>query len=81
MSAHLAAEQLDEVVLDCGYRADLLVSECILVENKTVDGIHPVHRAQLLTYLKPSGRFIGFLINWKVVRIKVGIQRMTWHER
>ena len=80
MSAHLAAEQLDEVVLDCGYRADLWVDECILVENKTVDGIHPVHRAQLLTYLKLSGRSIGFPINWKVARIKDGIQHMIWHE-
>ncbi len=71
----------NEVVLDCGYRADLLVDECILVENKTVDAIHPVHRAQLLTYLKLSGRSIGFLINWKVPRIKDGIQRMIWRER
>jgi GxxExxY protein len=70
-----------EVVFECGYRVDLLVDECILVENKTVDGIHPVHRAQLLTYLKLSGRSIGFLINWKVTRIKDGIQRMVWHER
>jgi GxxExxY protein len=70
-----------EVVLDCGYRADLLVDECILVENRTVDMIHPVHRAHLLTYLKLSGRSIGFLINWKVPRIKDGIQRMIWHER
>jgi GxxExxY protein len=70
-----------EVVLDCAYRADLLVDECILVENKTVDVIHPVHRAQLLTYLKLSGRSIGFLINWKVPRIKDGIQRMIWSER
>jgi GxxExxY protein len=93
--AHLAAGQLDsvmdreeaarhivdsypypirykEVVLDCGYRADLLV---------TVDVIHPVHRAQLLTYLKLSGRSIGFLINWKVPRIKDGIQRMIRRER
>jgi GxxExxY protein len=70
-----------EVVLDCGYRADLLVDECILVENKTVDAIHPVHRAQLLTYLKLSGRSIGFLINWKVPRIKDGIQRMIWQKR
>ena len=70
-----------DVVLDCGYRADLLVDECILVENKTVDVIHPVHRAQLLTYLKLSGRSIGFLINWKVARIKDGIQRMIWHEQ
>jgi GxxExxY protein len=41
-------------VLDCGYRADLLVDECILVENKTVDAIHPVHRAQ--PYLSQAER-------------------------
>ena len=70
-----------EVVLDCGYRVDLLVDECILVENKTVDAIHPVHRAQLLTYLKLSGHSIGFLLNWKVLCIKDGIQRMIWRER
>ena len=70
-----------EVVLDGGYRADLLVDGCILVENKTVDATHPVHRAQLLTYLKLSGRSIGFLFNWKVQRIKHGIERMTWSER
>ena len=70
-----------EVVLDCGYRADLLVDDCILVENKTVDAIHPVHRAQLLTYLNLSGRSIGFLLNWKVMRIKNGIQRMIRQKR
>jgi len=70
-----------EVVLDCGYRADLLVDECILVENKTVDAIHPIHRAQLLPCLKLSGRSIGFLLNWKVRRIKHGIQRMIWQKR
>ena len=58
-----------------------LVDECILVENKTVDAIHPVHRAQLLTYLKLSGHSIGFLLNWKVTRIKHEIQRMIWQER
>jgi GxxExxY protein len=68
-------------VLDCGYRADLLVDECILVENKTVDAIHPVHRAQLLACLKLSERSIGFQINWKVTRIKDGIQRMIRQKR
>jgi GxxExxY protein len=72
--------QYKGIAFDCGYRADLLVDECILVENKTVDAIHPVHRAQLLTYLKLSGCSIGFLINWKVSRIKDGIQRIIWHE-
>jgi GxxExxY protein len=50
-----------EVILDRGYRAELLVDECILVENKAVEGMHPVHRAQLITYRKLSGRSIGFL--------------------
>ena len=68
MSAHLAALQLDRV----------MDKE---VENKTVDAIHPVHRAQLLTYLKLSGRSIDFLINWKVPRIKDGIQRMIRQKR
>jgi GxxExxY protein len=54
-----------EVMLDCGYRADPLVGECILVENKAVDGIHPFHRTQLLTYLKLSGHSIGFLMDGK----------------
>jgi len=66
-----------EVVLDSGYRADLLVDEGILVENKTVDAIHPIHRARLLSCLKLSGRSIGFLLNWTVTRIKHGIQRMV----
>jgi len=70
-----------DVVLDCRYRDDLLFDECILVGTKTVDGIHPVHRAQLLTCLKLIGHFIGFLINWKASRIKDGIQGMIWRER
>jgi GxxExxY protein len=53
----------------------------MLIENKIVDVIHPVHRTQLLTYLKLSGCSIGFPINWKVLRIKDGIQRMIWRER
>jgi hypothetical protein len=46
-----------------------------------VDAIHPVHRAQLHACLKLSGRSIGFLINWKVTRIKDGIQRMIRQKR
>jgi hypothetical protein len=44
----------------------------------TVDTIQPIHQAQLLTYLKLSGCALGFLVNWKVVRIKDGIRRMIW---
>ena len=70
-----------EVVLDCGYRADLLVDDCILVENKTVDEIHPVHRTRLLNDLKLSGHSIGLLLNWKVPRIRHGKERMIWQNR
>ncbi len=70
------------VSIDAGYRADMKVDGSIIVENKTVDAILPIHRAQLLTYLKLSGCRVGFLINWKVTRIKDGIERMIWnHER
>jgi hypothetical protein len=54
----------------------LILDGCILVENKTADAIHPIHRAQLLTYFKLSEHFIGFFLNWKVTHIKHGIRRM-----
>ncbi len=58
------------------YRADLLIQKCVIVENKTVDTLLPIHVAQLLTYLKLTGCELGFLINWKVVLIKEGIRRI-----
>lgn len=66
-----------ELSLDVGYRVDLIVEECILVENKCVEKILPVHEAQLLTYLKLSQMQLGFLLNWNVPRIKDGIKRMV----
>ena len=70
--------QYDGIRIESGYRLDLLVAGKIVVENKTVDQILPIHQAQLLTYLKLSGCSLGFLLNWKVRRIKDGIQRMVW---
>jgi len=52
----------------------------LAVPNKAVDQILPIHQAQLLTYLKLSGCPLGFLLNWKVKRIKDGIQRMVWRQ-
>jgi GxxExxY protein len=73
--------QYDGIAIGSAYRVDLLVADKIIVENKTVDKILPIHQAQLLTYLKLSGCSLGFLLNWKVKRIKDGIQRMVWrHE-
>ncbi len=70
--------QYDGIQIDSSYRVDLRVAGKIIVENKTVDQILPIHQAQLLTYLKLSGCPLGFLLNWKVRRIRDGIQRMIW---
>ena len=64
-----------EITFDQGYRIDMLVEDSIIIENKTVDHILPVHEAQLLTYLKLRGCTLGFIINWKVVLLKDGIKR------
>ena len=60
---------------DGGYRLDLVVENEIIIELKTVDHILPVHIAQLISYLKLSGKRLGYLINFNVDLIKNGIQR------
>jgi GxxExxY protein len=63
--------------LDCGYRLDFVVADKVVVELKAVDVIHPVHEAQLLTYLKLTGCRVGLLINFNVPALKEGIHRMV----
>jgi GxxExxY protein len=65
------------VSLECGYRLDFLVAEKVVVELKAVDELHPVHEAQLLTYLKLTGCRVGLLINFNVAVLKTGIKRMV----
>ena len=65
------------VKLDCGYRLDFLVEQAVVVELKTVDTLQPVHKAQLLTYLKLTGCKIGLLINFNVPVLKHGLKRMA----
>jgi GxxExxY protein len=60
--------------LDLGYRMDLLVENLVIVEIKSVEAISPVHQAQVLSYLKLSGKSIALLINFNVVLLKDGIQ-------
>jgi GxxExxY protein len=67
----------DDLKIDVGYRMDMRVEESIVIENKSVQTILPVHEAQLLTHLKLSGMKLGFLINWNVPLIKDGIKRMV----
>jgi len=65
------------VRIDVGYRIDMLVSDCIIVENKVVQSLAPIHEAQLMTYLKLSQKRLGFLVNWNVPLIKDGITRIA----
>jgi len=65
------------VVVGVAYRADLLVGNKLLVELKTVDRLLPVHKAQLVTYLRLTNRKLGLLINFNVTVLKDGIQRVA----
>ncbi len=65
-----------EVKLDAGYRIDLLVENSIVIELKSVEALHDVHTAQLLTYLKLSKCKVGLLMNFNVKHLKNGIKRL-----
>ena len=64
------------VILDCGYRLDIVVENQVIVEIKAVSGIVPIHEAQLLSYLKMSDYKRGLLINFNVTMLKDGLRRM-----
>ena len=65
------------VRIDCGYRLDLLVEDQVIVEVKAVEELTSVHVAQLLTYLKLSGKRVGLLLNFNVTLMKDGIRRLV----
>lgn len=65
------------VSLDCGYRMDIVVENKVIVELKACDHIDPIHKAQLLTYLKLSGIHIGLLLNFNVSVMRDGIVRVV----
>lgn len=62
--------------LESGYRLDVVVEKSVLLELKSVEQLLPIHRAQLLTYLKLSQLKVGLLINFNTVRLKDGIKRL-----
>lgn len=66
-----------DVTLDCGYRADLVVENQVIVEIKSVSSIAAIHEAQVLSYLKLSGCKVGLLINFNVKMLKEGIRRIS----
>jgi len=67
----------DGVRVDAGLRLDLVVEESVIVEVKAVQDLLPIYQAQLLTYLKLSGRRLGLLINFNTVLIRDGIKRVV----
>lgn len=67
----------DQQFIESGYRIDMLVDDCIIIENKVVDQINPIHQAQLLTYLKLKQCWLGFILNWNVLRMANGIKRVV----
>jgi GxxExxY protein len=67
----------EDVQLDLGFRADLIVEELIIIELKAVEKVLPVHKKQLLTYLKLTGLKLGLLVNFNVTLIKDGIERVV----
>jgi GxxExxY protein len=68
----------DNQVFDTAYRIDMLVGNSVIIENKVVEQILPVHEAQLLTYLRLKDCWLGYLLNWNVLRMKQGIKRMVY---
>ncbi len=67
----------DGVQLDLGYRIDLLVEDSLIVELKSVEHLAPVHKAQLLTYLKLTGTPVGLLLNFNSAHLREGIVRVV----
>lgn len=67
----------DSIILDAGYRIDMLVEDQVIVELKSVERIHPIHEAQVISYLKLSSKKIGLLINFNVRLLRDGIKRLA----
>jgi GxxExxY protein len=66
----------EEVKMDCGYRADILVEKQVIVETKSIEGIGPLQVAQVLTYLRFLGLRYGLILNFDVLLLKEGIRRV-----
>ena len=67
----------EEIVFDVGFRADLVVDRQVLVELKSVERVAPVHKKQVLTYIRLGGFPVGLLLNFGARRIKDGITRLV----
>lgn len=79
---HVEAEKplpliYEEVKLDYGYRVDIMVNDLVIIELKTVEAFTEVHTAQVLTYLRLSGKKVGLLMNFYTKSLKDGIKRFV----
>jgi GxxExxY protein len=66
-----------EVRLDAGYRLDLLVEDKVVVEIKAIDALAAIHQAQVISYLRLSGKKLGVLINFNSLHLRDGIRRVV----
>jgi GxxExxY protein len=69
--------EYDGIKLDIGYRLDLLVADLVIVEIKAVESITNIHQAQILSYMKLSGKSLGLIVNFNVLHLKEGIKRVV----
>jgi GxxExxY protein len=67
----------EEIKMECGYRADLIVENKVIIEIKCVDALADIHKAQTLTYLRLTGIKLGLLINFNVIFLKDGLKRIV----
>lgn len=65
------------ISIDCGFRADMIVDEAVILELKAVERLLPIHDSQLLTYLKLSSLRVGLLINFNAAPLRTGIRRLV----
>ena len=79
---HVVREQpipvvFEEVKLECGYRADIIVEKKVIIEIKAVEVLNDIHKAQVLTYLRLTKIKLGLLMNFNVLFLKDGIKRIV----
>ena len=67
----------DGIKLEAGYRLDLVVEDTVIVELKAIEALAPIHQAQIISYLKLTGKPIGLLINFHSLHLKDGIKRFV----
>lgn len=67
----------DKIKMDCGYRADMIVNNKVIIEVKAIEGLADIHAQQLLTYLKFADCKLGILINFNVLSLKNGFRRVV----